>query len=261
MMNFSLTDTQQLQWESIVDFSRRELNGEIRENDRAGQFPTENWHKCAEMGLLSLLTPDEYGGVEEDFLSTVMAIEAFSYGCQDSGLVHAVVTQLCCIALLRAYGTEEQKRLYLPKLSNGILIAAQALTEPDAGSDIISMRTRVDANGEMFTLSGGKVFISNGPIADLVIVFAKNNEGKSVFGDISCFLVEKDAIGYSVGKPLEKMGLRTLQNSELFFDEVSVDARMMLGKNCHGMFIFNEGIEWERALMAAAHLGTLARVL
>jgi alkylation response protein AidB-like acyl-CoA dehydrogenase len=262
MMNFSLTDTQQLQWESIIDFSRRELNADVRGNDQTGEFPQESWKKCAEMGLMSLLTAEQHGGLAEDLLSCAVSIQALSYGCEDSGLTHAIITQLCCIVLLNLYGSEAQKQRYLPKLSTGELIAAQSITEPDAGSDVLSMRTRVDAAGKSFTLSGGKVFISNGPLANLVIVFAKNSEGKSTFGgDISCFLVEKGTQGFTVGNPLAKMGLRTLQNSELFFDEVSVPAEMMLGKSGHGMFIFNEAIEWERVLMTAAHLGTLERVL
>lgn len=261
MMNFSLTDTQLLQWESIVDFSRRELNAKVRDNDQQGHFPLENWKKCAEMGLLGMLTPEEYGGLGEGLLSTAVSIEALSYGCEDSGLVHAIITQLCCIVLLNLYGSQAQKETYLGKLSSGELIAAQSITEPDAGSDVLSMRTKVDNNGASYSLSGGKVFISNGPLADLIIVFAKNG-GKSAFGgDISCFLVESGTAGLSVGKPLAKMGLRTLQNSELFFDNACVPADMMLGKNGHGMFIFNEAIEWERVLMTASHLGTMERVL
>lgn len=260
-MNFSLSDTQLLQWESIVDFSRRELNENVRENDQLGSFPKDNWKKCADMGLLSLLTPERYGGLGEDLASSVHSIQALSYGCEDSGLVHAIVTQLCCIVILNLYGTEAQKQQYLGKLSAGELIAAQSITEPDAGSDVLSMRTRVEEDGVGFLLSGGKVFISNGPLADLIIVFAKCTTGKSSFGDVSCFLVEKDAAGYSMGKPLQKMGLRTLQNCEMFFDSVCVPAQQMLGKPGHGMFIFNEAIEWERALMTAAHLGTLERVL
>jgi alkylation response protein AidB-like acyl-CoA dehydrogenase len=261
MMNFSLTDTQLLQWESIVDFSRRELNAQVRDNDQQGHFPLENWKKCAEMGLLGMLTPEEYGGLGEDLLSSAVSIEALSYGCEDSGLVHAIITQLCCIVLLNLYGSQAQKQTYLGKLSSGELIAAQSITEPDAGSDVLSMRTKVDNNGTSYSLSGGKVFISNGPLADLIIVFAKNAEKSAFGGDISCFLVESGSAGLSVGKPLAKMGLRTLQNSELFFDNACVAADMMLGKNGHGMFIFNEAIEWERVLMTASHLGTMERVL
>jgi len=261
-MNFSLTDTQLLQWESIVEFSRRELNAEVRENDHQGNFPLENWKKCADMGLLSLITPEQHGGLGEDLLSSAISIEALSYGCEDGGLVHAIITQLCCIVLLNLYGSAAQKQQYLGKLSSGELIAAQSITEPDAGSDVLSMRTKVDSSGAGYLLSGGKVFTSNGPLADLVIVFAKSGAGKPSFGgDISCFLIEKDTAGYSVGKPLAKMGLRTLQNSELFFDEAFVPDHMMLGKSGHGMFIFNEAIEWERVLMTAAHLGTMERVL
>jgi alkylation response protein AidB-like acyl-CoA dehydrogenase len=261
-MNFSLSDTQVLQWESIVDFSRRELNAEVRSNDQNASFPLENWKKCAEMGLLSLLTAEEYGGVGESLTSCAISIEALSYGCEDSGLTHAIITQLCCIVLLNLYGSPEQKQRFLPKLASGEIIAAQSITEPDAGSDVLSMRTRVDASAESYSLSGGKVFISNGPLADLVIVFAKNSAGKTAFGgDISCFLVEKGTPGFTVGNPLAKMGLRTLQNSELFFDNACVPADTMLGKSGHGMFIFNEAIEWERVLMTAAHLGTMERVL
>ena len=262
MMDFTLTDTQQLQWQSIVDFSRRELNAEVREADRDGTFPREKWHKCAQMGLLALLTPEEHGGLNENLLSSALSIEALSYGCQDSGLVHAIITQLCCIVLVKLYGSPEQKERYLGRLSSGELIAAQSITEPDAGSDVLSMRTKVDENGAGYSLSGGKVFISNGPLAGMVIVFAKNGAEKSAFGgDISCFLVDKGTAGFSVGNPLAKMGLRTLQNSELFFDDAFVPADMMLGKSGHGMFIFNEAIEWERVLMTASHLGTMERVL
>jgi alkylation response protein AidB-like acyl-CoA dehydrogenase len=261
-MNFSLTDTQLLQWDSIVDFSRRELNGELRGNDQQGHFPAQNWQKCADMGLLSLITPEAYGGLGEDLLSAAISVEALSYGCEDSGLVHAIITQLCCTVLVNLYGSDPQKERYLAKLSTGEFIAAQSITEPDAGSDVLSMRTRVDRKGAGYTLSGGKVFISNGPLADLVIVFAKNSEVKSAFGgDISCLLIEKRTDGFTVGNPLAKMGLRTLQNSELFFDEAFVPQEMLLGKSGHGMFIFNEAIEWERVLMTAAHLGTLERVL
>jgi len=261
-MNFSLTDTQLLQWDSIVDFAKRELNADVREDDQQGHFPLEKWKKCAEMGLLSMLTAEEHGGLGEDLLSGAISLQALSYGCEDSGLVHAVVTQLCCIVLINLYGSEAQKKSNLPRLSSGELMAAQSITEPDAGSDVLSMRTRVEGSGAGYALSGGKVFISNGPLADLVIVFAKSGEAKSAFGgDISCFLVEKGTPGFTVGKPLAKMGLRTLQNSELFFDEAVVSDELMLGKSGHGMFIFNEGIEWERVLMTAAHLGTMERVL
>lgn len=261
-MNFALTDTQLLQWESIVDFSRRELNAEVRENDQQGHFSRENWQKCAQMGLLSLLTPEEYGGLGEDLLSSAISVQALSYGCEDGGLVHAIITQLCCIVILNLYGSPAQKQQYLGKLSTGELIAAQSITEPDAGSDVLSMRTKADHTGSGFSLSGGKVFISNGPLAGLVIVFAKNAQAKSAFGgDITCFLLEKGTAGFSVGQPLAKMGLRTLQNSELFFDDACLSTEAILGKSGHGMFIFNEAIEWERVLMTAAHLGTMERVL
>lgn len=260
-MNFTLSERHAGFRDAVVRFARRELAADIGEKDREGRFPLEDWKKCAEFGLLSLLCPKECGGMEEDLLSAIVSIEALGYGCRDGGLTHAIVTQHCCIVLIRLYGSEQQKRSYLGRLSRGDLIGAQAITEPDAGSDVLSMRTRADRRGDGYLLTGGKIFITNGPIADLVIVFARSGDRKSMLGGISCFLVERDFEGFSRGMPLEKMGLRTLQNGELFFDEVNVSADMLLGKEGHGLLMFNEVIEWERTLMAAAHIGTMERIL
>ncbi len=260
-MNFAVSQEHSAYRDTVLDFARKELGSGIGENDRDGRFPMGDWRKCADIGLLSLLCPKEYDGLGEDLLSAVVSIEALSQGCRDGGLAHSIVTQHCCIVLLSLYGTASQKDAYLGKMARGELIAAQAITEPDAGSDVLAMRTRADKKGEGYLLSGGKTFITNGPVADLVFVFARTGEQKSAFGGISCFLVEKDAPGVTRGKPLEKMGLRTLQNGELFFEDVTVPPQGLLGREGHGMFMFNEVIEWERALMAAVHTGTLARVL
>ena len=260
-MNFSLEEKHEQYRESIVRFARKELGKSVAENDREGRFPMEEWRKCSEIGLLSLLSPKEYDGLGEDLLSAIVSVQALGYGCKDNGLTHAIVTQLCCTVLLKLYGSDLQKDTYLRRLSHGELIAAQAITEPDAGSDVLSMQTTAKRMDDAYILSGKKIFITNGPLADIVIVFAKTDTVRSVFGGISCFIIEKDRAGFDRGKPLEKMGLRTLQNGELFFDDVSVPEELLLGKEGHGMFIFNEVIEWERALMAAAHLGVMERIL
>jgi alkylation response protein AidB-like acyl-CoA dehydrogenase len=260
-MNFLFSEKHSEYRDSVIKFAAKELNKGVAENDKNGRFPFDNWKKCADYGMLSLLCPKKYDGTSEDLLSTVVSLEALSYACHDSGLVHAIVTQMCCIVFINLFGSDSQKEIYLKELSTGVKMGAQAITEPDAGSDVLSMRTRAEKIVDGYMLSGSKIFISNGPVADLVIVFAVTGARKELFGGISCFLIEKKCTGLSCGKPLEKMGLRTLQNGELFFEEVFVPVEGLLGKEGHGMFMFNEGIEWERILMAAVHVGTMERIL
>jgi hypothetical protein len=260
-MNLSTTSHQQLLKKSIVEFARNELNQGILEHDEAAFFPREKWDKCANMDILALQCPDEYGGSKEDLTTTVAALEALSYACKDSGLTHAIVTQLCCMVQFAVFGSDDQKRRFLPDLSSGRKIAAQAITEPDAGSDVMSMQTEASLNGESYRLNGSKTFISNGPVADVVTVFAVTDKARGKFGGLSCFVVESGAPGFSKGTPLNKMGLRTMHNGELFFSNCEIQKSDLLGREGQGMMIFSEVIEWERAFMAAVHLGTLQRIL
>jgi len=260
-MDLSLTKDQVLFKKSIIEFARKELNGNLIENDEKGNFALENWKKCADMDILSLQCPNEYGGCKENLLTTLLAIEGLSYACRDSGLVHALITQLCCIIQFVLFGSESQKQKYLAKISRGEKIAAQAITEPEAGSDVISMQAEAVKSGDHYILNGSKTFISNGPLADIVMVFALTNPKRRKFGGMSCFIVEKDMDGFARGKPLDKMGLRTMHNGELFFDNCRIPCDNLLGHGGQGMVIFGEVIEWERALMCAAHLGTMQRIL
>lgn len=246
---------------SIVEFARKELNDNLIENDEQAVFPFKKWNKCAEMDLLALLCPKEYGGCEENLLAVLSAIEALSYACKDSGLVHSILTQLCCLIQITLFGTENQKRAYLHSLSCGKKIAAQAITEPDAGSDLMALQTSAVKNNQYYILNGSKTFISNAPVADIFLVFAVTNPARKNFGGISCFIVERENKGLKTGKSLNKMGLRTLQNGELFLDACLIPSEEMLGGNGQGMAIFNEIIEWERLLFAAAHIGTMQRIL
>lgn len=260
-MDFSLSQEQLTFRDSVIEFAKKELNKDVMENDEKSNFPWENWKKCAEMGLLSLQVPEEYGGTGADLLTTVVALEALGYACKDSGLVHAIVTHTCCVIQISLFGNESQKKRYLPILSRGEKISAQAITEPDAGSDLISMITRAEKNGDGYVINGRKIFISNGPIAELALVFAVTNPQRIRFGGVSCFIVEKGFEGFDTGKPFRKMGLNTLQNGELVFDDCRVPAGNLLGGEGQGMVLFNEIIEWERALLMAAHLGTMERLL
>jgi alkylation response protein AidB-like acyl-CoA dehydrogenase len=261
-MNFSLNEEQTILKSSTIKFAKNELNSDLIHREQQGEFIWENWNKCCQMGLTGLPIPKEYGGSGTDLTTTLICIEALSYGCKDSGLVHALVTQLCCGVQILIFGNDFQKQNHLLGISSGKKIAAQALTEPDAGSDIGSMKTKADKLEDKYILNGTKLFISNGPISDLVFVFAMitESEHRRSYGNISCLLVEKGTKGFYREKPLEKMGLRTLQNGELVFEACEVPFENLLGKEGQGLFIFNEIIEWERMLMSACHLGVMERI-
>ena len=261
-MDFSFNEEQIILRNSIIEFATHELNSDLIDRDQQGEFIWDNWKKCSDMGLSGLPIPKEYGGAGADLMTTLICMEALGYGCKDSGLVHALITQICCGVQLSLFGSNVQKQEHLFGIASGKKIAAQAFTEPDAGSDVGSMNAKVEKVNEKYILNGTKIFISNGPIADLVIVSAVMAESqRRGYGEISCFLVEKGTKGFIREKPLEKMGLRTLQNGELIFEECEVSADHLIGKEGQGLFMFHEVIEWERALMSACHIGIMERLL
>ena len=260
-MDFSYTDEQIGLRESIIKFARRELNDGIVQQDKDAAFPRESWRKCSEMDIMALPVPEKYGGVGANFLTTVISMNALGYACKDAGLVHAIATQLLCGLQICLFGSEGQKEKYLPPLCKGEIIMAQAITEPSAGSDMMSMRTRGEKNGDTYILNGSKIFITNGPIADVIIVFAVTDPQTMGLRRLSAFFIEKDTEGFQRSKPLAKMGLKTLQNGELFFEDCRVPERNILGKDGQGAIMLNESMEWERILLPAAHIGTMERIL
>ncbi|MBA2670886.1 MAG: acyl-CoA dehydrogenase family protein [Gemmatimonadetes bacterium] len=261
-MDFSLTEDQNVLREEIVRFARQELNEGIQERDREGRFPHELWLKCGEMGLQGLPVPEEYGGVGQDPLSTALALEALGYGCEDGGLVFALCAHLlACVVPIWMHGTEEQKRRYLPGLCDGSRIAVNAMTEPGSGSDAFAMSTRAERDGNGFRINGTKTFSSNGPVADLAVVYAVTDPEKGYFGGVTAFLVEKGTPGFHTGQRFEKMGLRTSPISELVFEDVYVSAAAVLGGIGAGATLFSQSMEWERVCIAATHIGTMQRLL
>ncbi len=259
-MDFRLTEEQVSLRESIIRFARSELSHDIRSFETNGSFPWDAWRKCAEMQIMALPFPERYGGCGADFLSTVHAMQALGYACRDAGLVHAIGTQILCGLQILLFGGEEIKDKYLPLICRGEKVFAQAITEPASGSDALSMATRAERQGESYVINGSKIFISNGPIADAVIVFAVTNSEKKALGGISCCIVEKGTPGFKQCKPFEKMGLTTLLNGELVFENCMIPLERMLGKEGQGGIIFSESMEWERTLLPAAHIGTMERV-
>lgn len=258
---FTLTQEQEQLRKTLVNFSKQELNPGLEERERLGQFSHELWRKCASLNLLALPFEERYGGCGFNFLDTIIAYESLSYGCKDSGLVHALGACLIAGLMIKLFGNEDQKSRYLPEICQGKIIAAQAITEPNAGSDIMSIETRALKVGNSYNIEGRKTFISNGSVADIFLVLAITNPERKGFGTHSFLLCERNRPGVSVSNPIEKMGLRTLQNSDVIFDGCSLPESNLIGREGQGTIIFNEIMEWERILFAACHLGTLSRIV
>jgi len=260
-MDFSWSTAQLALKNNIIEFSRRELNHDVLARDRNGEFSRNGWRKCAELGILGLPLPEEYGGTNADILTIILAMEGLGYGCKDNGLIFAINSQMwSCEEPILKFGNEGQKKRFLPKLCAGEVIGGHAMTEPDSGSDAFSLKTRAVREKDKYVLNGSKMFITNAPIADLIIVFALTGEVRG-WGGISAFIVEKGTPGFTIGRSLDKMGLKTSPVGELAFEDCVIPAENILGKEGMGMAIFNSEMEWERSCLFACHLGVMERQL
>lgn len=261
-MDFELSADHRLLRDNIVRFAHEVLNPGVAERDRERAFSRELWKKCGEMGLQGLPVPEEYGGSNLDALSTTVALEALGYGCHDGGLVFSLCAHLLsCVIPMWRFGSEEQKRRYLRPLSDGSLVGVHAMSEPGSGSDAFALSTKAQPDGTGFRLNGTKTFISNGPVADLVIVFAVTNAQKGYYGGVTAFLVEAGSPGFRASRPFEKMGLHTSPLGELVFEDVHVPADAVLGGVGAGSTIFTHAMDWERVCLFASHIGTMERLL
>ena len=248
--------------EAILRFARDELSPGARERDRAGEFDRGLFQKCGAMGLTGLPIPETYGGTGLNALSTAAALEAFGYGCEDGGLVFSVCAHLlACAVPLWKHGTEAQKERYLRGMAVGEILAVNAMTEPDTGSDAFAMRTRATPEKDGFVINGTKTFSTNGPVADLALVYAVTDSEKGFHGGITAFLVPANTPGFSAGQRFEKLGLRTSPIGELVFDDVYVPQEAVLGKVGSAASVFTESMDWERACLVAAHVGSMQRLL
>jgi len=260
-MDFELSSEQQQIRQTIIDFATKELNNDVVERDRDQHFPRDLWLKCGELGLQGLPVDVEYGGSGFDPVTTAVALEALGYGSKDAGLNFAICAHLlACVVPLWRFGTDKQKKAYLPALCSGHLIAVNGATEHSGGSDVFSMKStarKIDAN---YVINGVKIFSSNGPVADIAMIYAMTNPDKGFFGGLNCFVLEKES-GFSSGQVFEKMGLRTCKIGELLVDDVTVNESKRLGKEGAGGIIFNYSMEWERICIAACHVGTMRRIL
>ncbi len=262
-MNFSLPDDTMEFRDRILDFARREIRPSAEERDLSEKWDPALWKKMGDIGLLGLCHPEEYGGQGASCLTTTVATEAFAQGSADGGLTlawgaHTVIGTMPIVLC----GTEDQKRRYLPKLASGEWTAGLGLTEPGSGSDAAgSMQTRAVKKGDRYILNGGKMFITNGPIGDVFIVMAVTNKAKGAMG-VSVFIVEKTFKGFSVGKKLKKMGMRTSTTSELIFEDMEVPEENMISKENTGFLrVGRATLEWERTVLVASATGMMEDML
>ena len=261
-MDFSFSDEQRMLYDQISRFASSELNRTEAESGSEHEFPHARWLKCGEMNLQGLPVPEEFGGVGLDPISTAVALEALGYGCRDGGLVFAVCAHLlACVIPVWKHGSPEMREKYLPDLCSGAKIAVNGMTEPGTGSDAFSMKTRAVPKGDGFVINGTKTFSSNGPVADVALVYASTDPEKAYHGGVTAFLIDKDTPGFSSGQKFQKMGLHSCPIGELVMEDVYVPAEAILGEVGGGAAMFTESMDWERACLVAAHVGTIQWLL
>jgi len=260
-VNFDLTPEQQTLQSAAIEFARKELNNNMIERDAQQVFSRDGWEKCAAFGVQGMPIPKEYGGRGADPITTIAMMEGLGYGGSDQGLLFSINAHMWTNSIpLLTYGTTEQKKKYLPGLCDGSLIGANGASEPNAGSDIFSMQTRVRKDGSDYILNGGKIFVTNAPVADLFTMYATLDPQIGAAG-ICAFIVEKGTRGLSVGKKKDKMGLRTALMAELLLEDCRVPGTALLGREGRGVEVFSCSMAWERACILATCLGTMRRQL
>jgi alkylation response protein AidB-like acyl-CoA dehydrogenase len=260
-MDFHLTDEQKMFKEQVLRFAANEIQPRCQAHDLSGSFDFESFRKLGSFGILGLHFPEHLGGSEADVVTSVVAGEALGEAGLDGGLTlaYGAHTYLCADTIF-AHGTEAQRERFVPKLASGEWIGCMGLTEPGAGSDVASITTRAEKRGQGYVLNGNKMFITNGPVAQVAVVYAKTDKELKHAG-ISAFIVEKGTPGFSAGKPLNKMGVRSSHTSELIFEDCEVPEENLLGQEGSGFFMALQTVEWDRSTLMAPFVGGMTYVL
>jgi isovaleryl-CoA dehydrogenase len=245
--------------ETVRDFAAREIAPRAAEIDRTNEFPMDLWPKMGALGLLGITVEDEYGGTNMGYLAHIIAVEEISRASGSVGLSYGAHSNLC-VNQIRRNGSEAQKRKYLPKLVSGEHVGALAMSEPGAGSDVVGMRLRAERRGDRYVLNGSKMWITNGPDADVAVVYAKTDAEAGPRG-ITAFLVEKGMKGFSTAQKLDKLGMRGSNTCELVFRDCEVPAENVLGGEGRGVNVLMSGLDYERAVLAGGPLGIMAACL
>ncbi|HLQ86412.1 MAG TPA: isovaleryl-CoA dehydrogenase [Salinisphaeraceae bacterium] len=258
-LDFSLgEDIEQLR-DLVQKFAANEIAPRAAQIDQDNEFPNELWPQFGDIGLLGLTVEEEYGGTELGYLAHVVAMEEISRASASVGLSYGAHSNLC-VNQLRINGNEEQKRKYLPPLVSGEHIGALAMSEPGAGSDVVGMQLRAEEAGDHYRLNGNKMWITNGPDADTLVVYAKTDPAAGSKG-ITAFIIEQDFAGFSTAQKLDKLGMRGSNTCELVFDDCRVPRENVLGEVGRGAAVLMSGLDYERAVLAGGPLGIMAACL
>jgi isovaleryl-CoA dehydrogenase len=254
-LGFNLGETADMLRESVLEFAQKEIAPAAADIDRSNEFPADLWPKMGDIGVLGITVEEEYGGAGMGYLEHVVAMEEISRASASVGLSYGAHSNLC-VNQIRRNGTEKQKQRYLPMLVSGDHVGALAMSETGSGSDVVSMKLKAERTSAGYVLNGTKMWITNGPDAETLVVYAKTDPGAGPHG-ISAFIVERGFEGFSTAQKLDKLGMRGSNTCELVFENCEVPAENLLGGENRGVQVLMSGLDYERAVLAAGPLGIM----